>query len=170
MEQFWHELQFNPVAPVKVPFKAELFHPPPKRIRFLRQLAGKGRRRLERSILEQKGRPKLVRGIPNDVQKVAPLLALAHRPGLAMTVSRSNLDAADDTTTTDLSENQEQTTRKVKNPHTAAPIDTSSQPGRTTQQTTQVHAVPKAKPFAQCDFIPETKSVHSDEMLSENQS
>ena len=128
MEQFWHKLQFNPVAPVEVPFKAEMFHSPPKNIRFLRQLAGKGRRRLERSILEQKGRPKRVRGIPNDAQKVAPLLALAHGSGLVQTVSRNNLDAVDNTTTTNLSENQKQTTRKAKNSQTAAPIDSQVGP------------------------------------------
>lgn len=176
MEQFWHELQFNPVAPVEVPFKAQLFHSPPKNIRLLRLVARKGRRRLEQSILEQKGRPKLVLGIPNDAQNVAPLLALAHGPGLVQTVSRSNPDAVDNTTTSNLSENQEQTTRKAKKLQTAAPIDTSSQPSRTTEQTRQVHAVPKAKPFAQDtnatgsgNFIPETKSVHSEGMLSENQ-
>jgi hypothetical protein len=172
MEQFWHELQFNPVAPVEVPFKAELFHRPPKNIRLLRQIARKGRRRLELSIRKQKRRPKLVLGIPNDAQKVAPLLALAHGPGLVQTVSRSNLDAVDNTTT-NLSENQKQTTQ---NPQTAALIDTSCQPSRTTEQTTQIHAVLEAKPFAQDtnttgsgDFIPETKSVHSEEILSEDQ-
>jgi hypothetical protein len=176
MEQFWHELQFNPVAPVEVPFKADLFHPPSKRTRFLRQLAGKGRRHLEHSIRKQKGRPKLVLGIPNDAQTVAPLLALAHGPGLAQTASRSNLNAVDNTATTNLSENQKQITRKAKNPQTAAPIDTGSRPSRTTEQTTQVHAVPKAKPFSQDtnasgsgDFIPETKSVHSKETQSEDQ-
>jgi hypothetical protein len=152
MEQFWHELQFNPVAPVEVPFKAELFHPPPKRIRVLRRLAGKGRQRLEHSILKQNGRPKHVLGIPNDAQNVAPLVALAHGPGLVQTVGRSNLDVVDNTTTTNLSENQEQTTRKAKNSQTAPPIDTSSQPSHTTEQTTQVHAVR-----------------HSEEMPSEDQ-
>jgi hypothetical protein len=162
MEQFWRELQFNPVAPVEVPFKAELFHSPPKRIRILRRLAGKGRKRLERSIRKQNGRPKVVLGIPNDAQNVDPLLALAHGPGLVQTVpetgvslwkkgkkggrrtvvgGRSNLDVVDNTTTTNLSENQEQTTRKAKNPQIAPPIDTSSQPSHTTEQTTQVHAV-----------------------------
>ncbi|KAF8500917.1 mitochondrial protein Pet127-domain-containing protein [Russula emetica] len=142
MKKFWHELQFNPVVPVEVPFKAEMFHSPPNRIRSLRLLARKGRRRLEHSIRKQKGRPKLVKGIPDDAQKVAPLLALAH----------------------------------AKNLRTAAPTDTSSQPSRTTEQTTQVHAVPKAKPFAEDtnatgsgEFIPETKSVHSEEMPSEDQ-
>jgi hypothetical protein len=176
MEQFWHELQFNPVAPVEVPFKAQLFQLPPNNVRSLRLLARKGRWRLEQSILKQKGRPKRVRGIPNDAQKVAPLLALAHGPGLVQTVSRSNLDAVDNTTTSNLSENQEQTTRKAKKLQTAAPIDTSSQPSRTTERARQVHAVLKAKPFAQDtnarrsgDFIPETKSVHSEGTLSEDQ-
>lgn len=90
MKQFWHELQFNPVAPVEVPFKAELFRLPPRRIRSLRLLAAKGRQCLERSIRQQKGRRKIVLGIPNNVRKVAPLLDLPYRPlpqaSLAQTV------------------------------------------------------------------------------------
>lgn len=161
MEKFWHELQFNPAAPVEVPFKPELIRSPPSGITSLRRLACRGRKRLERSLLRQRGKPKLVLGIPNDARTVAPLVALAHGPGF----SRSNLDVVDNTTGANLSENQEQTTRKAKNPWTEAPIDTSSQPIQTTEQTTQVHAVSEAKLFAQnskptgsSDFIPETKS------------
>ena len=192
MEKFWHELQFNPAEPVDVPFKAELFRSPPRTVKFLRHLARKGRWRLEHSIRKQNGRPKHVLGNPNDVREVAPLLALAHGRG------RSNLDAVDNTTTTKLStklrrqgrkdrprrsssmrlaegfEDQDQTTRKARNPQTAAP--TSSHPSQTTVQTTQVHTVPKAKPIAQDtnatgsgNFIPETKSVHSEGMLLEDQ-
>ena len=192
MEKFWHELQFNPVEPVDVPFKAELFRSPPRTVKFLRHLARKGRWRLEHSIRKQNGRPKHVLGNPNDAQEVAPLLVLAHGPG------RNNLDAVDNTTTTKFStkfrrrgrkerprrsssmrlaegfEDQDQTTRKARNPQTAAP--SSSHPSQTTVQTTQVHTVPKAKPIAQDTnatgsgyFIPETKSIHSEEMLSEDQ-
>ena len=176
MKKFWHKLQFNPVAPVAVPFKAELFHSPPKNISLLRVLARKGRRGLEHSIRKQKGKPKRVQGIPDDAQLVAPLLALAHGPGLVQTVSGSNLDAIDNTTTTNFSENQEQPTRKARDSQTASPIDTSSQPSRTTEQTTQVHAAPKAKPFIQDtnatgsgDFILNTRSVHSGDMRSKDQ-
>jgi hypothetical protein len=120
MEQFWHELQFNPAAPVEVPFKAERFQLPPRGVRSLRLLAQKGRRRLERSIRRQKGRPNRVLGIPNDAQKVAPLLALAHGPGFVRTVSRSDLDAVDNTTITNLPKKHERTTRKAKKPRAAA--------------------------------------------------
>jgi hypothetical protein len=123
MEKFWHELQFNPVAPVEVPFKADLFRSPTSNITTLRRLARKGRRRLDYSMREQEGRPKLVLGIPNDAQTVAPLRALAHGPVLVQTVSRSNLDAVDNTATTNLSGNQKQTTRKPKKPQTAAKSD-----------------------------------------------
>lgn len=81
MENFWHGLQFNPVAPVEVPFMDKLFRRPPNTVKHLRQLAREGRVRLNRSLREQKGRPKFVRGIPNDAQMVAPLVALAHPPG-----------------------------------------------------------------------------------------
>ena len=80
MENFWHKLQFNPTAPVDVPFKAELFRRPSKNIYHLRTLAQEGRRHLKRSIRKQKGKPKRVLGIPNDAKMVAPLVALAHRP------------------------------------------------------------------------------------------
>lgn len=160
MKKFWNKLQFNPVAPVEVPFKAELFCSPPRSVERLRLLARQGRRRLKYSMRKQNGRPKRVVGIPNDAQEVAPLLALAHRPGLVQTVSRSNLDAVDDTTTTNSSterkrrvrsstkrlaevfEGQDQTTQKI-NVQTAAP--TISHLSRTTQ----VHPIPNAKPIAQ---------------------
>jgi hypothetical protein len=81
MENFWHGLQFNPVAPVEVPFMGSLFCQPPKAVKHLRLLARQGRVHLKRSLREQKGRPKFVLGIPNDAQMVAPLVALAHPPG-----------------------------------------------------------------------------------------
>lgn len=176
MEQFWHELQFNPVEPVEVPFKADLFRRAPKDLRVLRRLAHKGRKRLERAMRKQNGKPKLVLGVPNDAQTVAPLLALAHGPGLAQTASRGNLNTVDNTTTANLSENQKKTTRNAKKKRTAVPIVTSSWPSWTTKRTAQVHAVPKARPFSQDtnatgggDFIPETKSVNSEKILSEDE-
>ena len=81
MENFWHRLQFNPVAPVEVPFMDKLFCQPPKAVRHLRQLARQGRADFNLSLRKQKGRPKFVRGIPNDAQMVAPLVALAHPLG-----------------------------------------------------------------------------------------
>ena len=98
MEKFWHGLQFNPAAPVEVPFKAELFRTPPRSVKFLRRLAQHGRAYLKHSKREQRGKPKRVRGIPNDAEMVAPLVAQAHRrvadaiklpvPGAAKTLSR----------------------------------------------------------------------------------
>lgn len=156
MEKFWRELQFNPVAPVEVPFRVELFRSPPGNIRRLRKLARQGRRRLKRSLRNQKGKPTLVLGIPNDARKVAPLLALAHGPGMVPSVAKrrrlrrkgrpvrsSSMRSAN------TSENQERSTREANSPLTATPIDTSSQPRRTTEQTTQAHAVPDSKPLAQ---------------------
>jgi hypothetical protein len=78
MEKFWHELQFNPVAPVEVPFKAELFRRPPRSVQVLRRLSRKGREHVERTTRKLEGRPKLVLGLPNDAQDVAQLVALAH--------------------------------------------------------------------------------------------
>lgn len=170
MEKFWHELQFDPVAPVRVPFKAELFRSPPKNVILLRLLARKGRWRLEHSMHVQKGRPKLVLGIPDDAKNVAPLLALAHGSGLVQTVSGSNLD---DTTTTKLStklrristkikrlrrkdrpvrssswrsagasKDQDQSTRKAKNPQTIGPIGNTS----TTRFSTRLWLRDKGRP------------------------
>ena len=123
MEKFWHKLQFDPVAPMEVPFKAELFQPPPKRIERLRQLAREGRRRLEHSKRKQKGRPKLVQGIPNDAKKVAPLLPMARGPCLVQTASRSKLGAVDDTTTTNNFKDQGETTRKPRIARRQHPFD-----------------------------------------------
>ncbi|KAI9465433.1 mitochondrial protein Pet127-domain-containing protein [Lactarius psammicola] len=78
MEKVWHELQFNPAAPVDVPFKAELFRPAPTGVQVLRQLAHKGRSYLDCVAREQEGRDKLVLGLPNDPREMAPLLAQAH--------------------------------------------------------------------------------------------
>jgi hypothetical protein len=106
MEKFWHGLQFNPVAPVEVPYMVDMFRQPPKRVEFLRHLSRKGRMYLNLSKRRQEGRPKLVRGIPNDARKVAPLMALAHGPGFVQSVGRlrrRNPDAVDNTSTTKLS-------------------------------------------------------------------
>jgi hypothetical protein len=78
MEKFWHGLQFNPAAPVEVPFKAELFRVPPDSVQVLRRLSRNGRNYLERTTRQLEGRPKLVLGLPNDAQDVAQLVALAH--------------------------------------------------------------------------------------------
>jgi hypothetical protein len=94
MEKVWHEMQFNPVAPTVVPFKAELFRPAPTSIHLLRQLSRTGRDCLERTKREQEGRPKLVLNLPNDAQVVAPLAALAHGPGLVQSAVDNNTTTA----------------------------------------------------------------------------
>ena len=99
MEKFWHELQFNPVAPVEVPFMADMFCRPPENVKGLRRLSRKGRVYLNRSKRKQKGRPPSVRGIPNDAQKVAPLMALAHGSGIVQSVRRSRKRNRDNTAT-----------------------------------------------------------------------
>jgi hypothetical protein len=95
MEEFWNGLQFNPTAPVDIPFNFELFRSPPKSVQVLRELAGRGRNYLERTISKQEGRPKLVLGLPNDAQDVAPLLALAHGPCLVPSVNSSDSATVD---------------------------------------------------------------------------
>jgi len=78
MEKVWHELQFNPTAPVDVPFKADLFRPAPKSVQILRQLSRKGQSYVDCAAREQAGRDKFVLGLPNDACEMAPLLAHAH--------------------------------------------------------------------------------------------
>ncbi|KAH9179300.1 mitochondrial protein Pet127-domain-containing protein [Lactarius sanguifluus] len=78
MEKVWQELQFNPTAPVDVPFKPELFRPAPMSVQVLRQLAHKGQSYLDAAAREQGGRDKFVLGLPNDAREMAPLLAQAH--------------------------------------------------------------------------------------------
>jgi hypothetical protein len=78
MEKHWNELQFNPAAPVDVPFKSELFRPAPRSVQTLRRLSQKGQSYLDFAAREQGGREKLVLGLPNDAREMAPLLAHAH--------------------------------------------------------------------------------------------
>jgi hypothetical protein len=78
MEKHWNEFQFNPAAPVDVPFKPELFRPAPRSVQVLRRLSRKGQSDLDFAAREQGGREKLVLGLPNDAREMAPLLAHAH--------------------------------------------------------------------------------------------
>ena len=78
MEKVWHDMQFNPAAPVDVPFKAELFSPAPKSVLVLRRLSRRGQIYLGCPAREQEGREKRVLGLPNDARETAPLLAQAH--------------------------------------------------------------------------------------------
>jgi hypothetical protein len=78
MEKVWHDMQFNPAAPVDVPFKAELFCPAPKSVLVLRELSRQGQSYLDCTARAQEGRDKHVLGLPNDAREMAPLLADAH--------------------------------------------------------------------------------------------
>lgn len=190
MEKFWHKLQFNPVAPTEVPFKAELFRPPPTSVRLLRRLSRRGRAYLEHTMCKQEGRPKLVLGLPNDAQEVAPLVASAHRPCLSQ---NGNWDAVDNNTTTThptesrpesvqrpgelsgvdvatvASENQA-TAQKVMDPlmtelQTERPINAepaSKQQSQIIGQTTRAHAVSSAIIFG-----PETNASSGDDHIPE---
>jgi len=150
MEKVWHGMQFNPVAPTEVPFKAELFRPAPTSIRLLRQLSRTGRDYLERTKRKQEGRPKLVLGLPNDAQVVAPLSALAHGPGLVQSVVDNN------TTTTPVTE-----LRALG--YVQGPIGLSDvQTGR---PTTAAHQQASGGD----DHIPEETITHLEDMLSEDQ-
>lgn len=78
MEKVWQELQFNPAAPVDVPFKTEMFRPAPRSVRVLRKLSRKGQSYLDSNAREQGVQEKFVLGLPNDAREMAPLLASAH--------------------------------------------------------------------------------------------
>ncbi|KAI0304363.1 mitochondrial protein Pet127-domain-containing protein [Multifurca ochricompacta] len=186
MEKVWRELQFNPAAPVDVPFKADLFRPPPKSVQVLRRLARNGRNYLERT--SQNGK------------EVAPLVAQAHRVG------KSVLDLVEGNTTTlahesqvlsgvqdpvELSENamvnaisgdRDTAHRDMTSPimeiQTTSPanVDTDLDPTRMTDQACRVPPViPPATSLAleaqigRTEFISETTLTHLEEMLSEDQ-
>lgn len=100
MEKVWHELQFNPVAPTEVPFKAEFFRPPSTGIQVLRQLSRNGRNYLERAMRERQGRPKFVLNLPNDTQQIAPLVVLAHGACSTQSGGGSDSGPVDNMTTT----------------------------------------------------------------------
>ncbi len=78
MKKVWHGLQFNPAAPVHVPFNEEFFRPATRSVQILRQLAQKGQSYLDSAAPRQRGRDKFVLGLPNDAREVASLLVQAH--------------------------------------------------------------------------------------------
>ena len=190
MEKVWHGLQFNPVAPVEVPFKAELFHPAPMSVRVLRRLSRKGRDYLEHTTRMLEGKPKLVLGLPNDAQEVAQLVALAHsdtsrKLSPAPNDGQSDLDPVGSTTTMSPSTEpwvSDGIHRQVRSDVEAANQGASQRsvvPGRA--NSTAIDAGPTrrpqvgsfATPFAEAgyddDFVPETTLTRLDEMLSEDQ-
>ena len=156
MEKVWHGLQFNPVAPTEVPFKAEFFRPPPWGVRLLRQLSRNGRDYLERTMRERQGRPKLVLSLPNDAQQVAPLVALAHG-GLTQNVYGSDSGAVDYTTTT----TRDAVTGDLK--------DVQGTVRASDVGVSKVVADASKQQTGGDDFIPEKTLIHLEEMLSEDQ-
>jgi hypothetical protein len=171
METVWHGLQFNPVAPVEVPFKAELFYPPPTSVKVLRRLSHKGRDYLEHTIRMLEGKPKPVLGLPNDAQEVAQLVALAHSdtsrklssaPGEGRRQVRSNVEAA----------NQRASQRAVV-PGRSTTIDADNQPSPIKGPTGRPQVRSFTTPFTEAgygdNFVPKTTLRHLDEMLSEDQ-
>jgi hypothetical protein len=160
MEKVWHDLQFNPAAPTEVPFKAKLFRPAPRSIQLLRRLSQQGRDYLERAMCEQKDKPKLVWGLPNDAQVIAPLVALAHGP----TESRGPEDVQGLVGLSDV-----QTGRSII-------AEATNQHASTTTQATSADAVPLATPSALetnisdgDDHFPDATIAHLEDMLSEDQ-
>jgi hypothetical protein len=156
MEKFWHELQFNPVAPTEVPFKAELFRPAPASIHVLRQLSRKGRHYLEQTMRKQEGRPTLVLGLPNDAQDVAPLAALAHGPSLVQNFGRNDLNV--NTTITPATESR--VIEDVQGPVVLSDVYTVPLVMPSTLETNVSDGD---------DRIPEATITHLEEMLSEDQ-
>jgi hypothetical protein len=189
MEKFWHGLQFNPVAPVEVPFKAELFYPPPMSVKVLRRLSHKGRDYLEHTARMLEGKPKSVLGLPNDAQEVAQLVALAHsdtsrKQSSAPSEGQSELDPVGSTTAFSPSTESwvfDGIHRQVRSEVEVANQGTSQRavvPGRSTSIDAGDQLSPIERPtgrprvgsFAHGDnSVPETTLRHLDEMLSEDQ-
>ena len=172
MEKVWHELQFNPVAPTEVPFKAELFRPPSTSVQVLRQLSRNGRDYLERTVRERQGRPKLVLSLPNDAQQIAPLVAVAHGARSTQSGGGSDSGVVDNMTTTTRSAgsgglNDVQGIVRASDVGVANVVaDASKQQTRAINSTTGPHAVILE---GGDDFISERMLTHLEEMLSEDQ-
>ena len=175
MEKVWHELQFNPVAPTEVPFKAEFFRPPPESVQVLRRLSRNGRDYLERTMREQQGRPKFVLGLPNDAQQIAPLVALAHGAHLEQDVSGSDSGIVDNMVTTTRYagsgglKDVQGTVRASDAGAANVVADASEQQTRAIEPTTGHHAPPLVILEGGDDVIPKATLTHLEEMLSEDQ-
>ncbi|KAH8998517.1 mitochondrial protein Pet127-domain-containing protein [Lactarius akahatsu] len=192
MEKVWQELQFNPTAPVDVPFNAELFRPAPRSVQVLRQLAHKGQSYLDAAAREQGGRDKFVLGLPNDAREMAPLLAQAHGDpsGPLSTPSVSGGSSSPVVNTTSLpaeSQNFEGTREpdtssaidqeqkaarrdvvppmmKSRTPGLAAVVDVGEQADRTFRTVSH----PQGANGGSGDFVSESTVAHLEEMLSKD--
>ncbi|KAH9042070.1 mitochondrial protein Pet127-domain-containing protein [Lactarius pseudohatsudake] len=192
MEKVWQELQFNPAAPVDVPFKAELFRPAPRSVQVLRQLAHKGQSYLDTAAREQEGRDKFVLGLPNDAREMAPLLAQAHGDpgsGPLSTPSVSGGSSSPVASTTNLPAESQNFERK-REPDTSSAIDQEQEaarrdvlppmmksrtPGPATvdvgepaDQTFRTVSHPPGTNGGSGDFVSESTVAHLEEMLSED--
>ena len=183
MEKVWHKLQFNPAAPVDVPFKAELFRPAPRGVQVLRQLARKGQSYLDRAAREQGGRDKLVLGLPNDAREMAPLLAYAHGdpgsgPLSAPSVSEGGSRSVGSTTATSLPA-EPQNLEGTGDPVTSAADQEQGWAGREAVSATvnvgeQADQVSRTVPpsgtnaGSNGDFVSDLAVAHLEEMLSED--
>jgi hypothetical protein len=154
MEKIWRKMQFNPAAPVHVPFKTRLFRPPTRDIKSLRRLAQEGRVYRERCIREQMGIPKRVLGIPNDAEEVAKLVALAHRPGQAHSVGHTNLA----TRSRRLGDGQ----GSVRSSNV---LGSKNRRGTTRKAMTSLGLDPQTNDSGGEDFVPPRTLIHLEEML-----
>ncbi|KAH9065355.1 mitochondrial protein Pet127-domain-containing protein [Lactarius vividus] len=191
MEKVWQELQFNPAAPVDIPFNADSFRPAPRSVQVLRELARKGRSYLDTAAREQGGREKFVLGLPNDAREMAPLLAQAHRdpggrplstPGggsspVASTTSllaeSQHFDGTRDSDASSTIDQEQETARR----DVIQPMMTSRTPDPTTVvdvgeqavQTFRTVSRPPRTNGGSGDFVSESTVAHLEEMLLEDQ-
>lgn len=191
MEKVWQELQFNPAAPVDVPFEAEMFRPAPRSAQVLRQLAQKGQIYLDRIAREQGGRDKFVLGLPNDAREMAPLIAHAHGDpsdsgplsapsiGEGSTTATSlptepqNFEGTKESVTSSTTDQEQEWARRgdavppmMTAPRTAGPATVGEQADDQLFQT--VPPLPGTN-AGSGDFVSESTVVHLEEMLSEDQ-
>ena len=175
MEKVWHELQFNPVAPTEVPFNAEFFRPPSESVQVLRRLSRNGRDYLKRTMRERQGRPKLVLGLPNDAQQIAPLVALAHGARLEQDAGGSDSGTIDNMVTTTCYagpgglEDVQGTVRASDVRAENIVADASEQSTRVMEPTTGHRVPPLVILEGGDDIIPKVTLTHLEEMLSEDQ-
>ncbi|KAI9443275.1 mitochondrial protein Pet127-domain-containing protein [Lactarius indigo] len=173
MEKLWQEIQFNPAAPVDVPFNAELFCPPSRSVQALRRLAHKGKNYLDTTAREQEGRDKLVLGLPNDALGHFQRRVLAKggsRTGAtSLPAEPQNLEGTRESDTSSATDQEQETAKKDVVP----PMMTSRTPGPATvgeQADLSFRTVPPpGTNGTSSGFVSESTVVHLEEILSEDQ-
>ena len=189
MEKHWHELQFNPTAPVDVPFESEMVRPATRSVQVLRQLSRKGQSYLDFDAHEQGVREKLVLGLPNDASEMAPLLAHAHGnlgsgPLPVPSIGEGSSCPVGTTTTPSLPTHFEGKKEPITPPVMARAVDqeqewTAGPPmtSRVVGPTTVDVGEQASKPFGTVpgtkarsgDFVSKSTVSHLEEMLSKDQ-